>query len=203
MIIGIILWWVVFFKLPRFAIPVLVVSCVLSSYLFDFLIRSRKRVFGLLLTCTVITTCVTSSFAPLHSLLGRIRTGDWTRSSFYGIPSIIDKLPEGSTVLNLSSEATGDYFYNHFALAGKHLSNRVIPAFEVPSELSTAFILQEKVDYVVTRELIKPELAGLANIALDLFYDERQDASTTVKRGWKLWRVIRPIQSAKGEKHDA
>jgi hypothetical protein len=138
-----VVWWSVMQRMPRFGLPILVLACLLSSPLIAFLQAGWERRFGTLLLVSLVITCTISSFVPLHELLGRLRTGRWTRAEFYEYPPVIDRLPPGSCVLN----RTGIEEKN-FALAGSGLTNCVVPAFEAPSTLTREFLLENHVAYV-------------------------------------------------------
>ena len=180
-LVGLVIWWFALRRMPRFGIPLLVLACVLSSSLIDLFLRSRSRLFGLLLVCSLTTTCLVSVFYPSHVLLGQIRAGNWTRSGVYEIPSFIDDLPQGQTILNLGS-------YNNFAFAGKRLSNKVISQNEVPSHLSQDFLRQRKVDYIVTRGASHAEV--LQDIGVELVYDGTENFTDPVEGSWRVWKVI-------------
>ncbi|MGE0407312.1 MAG: hypothetical protein AB7O65_13535, partial [Candidatus Korobacteraceae bacterium] len=114
-------WWLIMNRLLRFGIPIWVLSFLLTVPLLARAAEASRRWFRPLVVFSVAATCMVSSFIPFHSLMGRIRSGEWSREEYYGYPKAIDTLPAGSVVLNATAFST-----LNFPLAGRNLSNRVI-----------------------------------------------------------------------------
>jgi hypothetical protein len=86
-----------------------------------------------------------ASLRPVHAVLGRLASGDWSRAGYYGYPEVLDRLPPGSRVLNLAQT------FNNFSFAGANLTNRVIPDFEAPASLTPEYLAEQEIDVVVER----------------------------------------------------
>lgn len=142
--IGVIMWWTLLHRLPRFGIPHLAVGCTLSAFLLERLHRVRPRLFAGLWLSALALTCLLSAFIPLSSIAGRVKSGRWARHEIYDVPQMIDRLPAGTTVANLS-----DSFHNNFALAGKDLTNEVVCYWQIPEEDPVSFLAREGVDYIL------------------------------------------------------
>lgn len=184
LLVALLAWWFVLNRLPRFGLPILIMACVLATPLVAELEARRGRVFGLLLVLALIITCGISSFVPLHSLLGRVRTRRWSRSDFYGYPAVLDRLPGATCVLNATKVEE-----KNLALAGKGLRNCVVPGFEVPSPLTAEFLREHNVGIVVE---IVPQHAlddgfqrpGLMSLVED---DQVKTGENSVR--WRVWKV--------------
>jgi hypothetical protein len=180
---GFLLWWFALHRVLRFALPLVILGCVLTTPLIAILESGKKRAFGVLLVSSLLATCAISGFVPFHELLGRVRTGQWTRADFYKYPVFIDRLPAGTGVLNYSNLRE-----RNFPLAGKFLTNRVVCNFEIPDELTPAFLQGHGVDYIVEF----PETGGRP--ALQKFYGISLMRTITVQKGedklnWNIWAV--------------
>ena len=176
-------WWIWMERVPRYGQAVSVFACVLSVPLIVVL-QSRRRGFATLMTGSVIATSVICVSVPLHSMVGRLRKHHSSRSQIYNYPQAIDALPVGSVVLNASG--IGE---KNFALAGRQLTNRVIPDFEAPSELTAQSLRGIGADYVV--EVVpggrypEPSLLSSGATVMD---DELVVAGENQVR-WRIWRV--------------
>jgi hypothetical protein len=108
---------------------------------------------------------------------------------------MLDALPRGATILNLSEDKGLPLLSStrHFALAGKGLSNRVIPIFEVQRQLSADFVRQRKVDYIVDRGPFHDDVGDLSSqgIEVKVIYDETRTLAGPVDKPWRVWEVIR------------
>ena len=182
-----VVWWFWLLRMPRFGMPLLVLACVLSAPLLARFIRSGSHLFRWLLLASVFGTCLISGFVPLHSILGRIRSGDWTRAWYYSYPKIIDALPEGSRVVNKTLS------YNNFALAGERLTNKVITHFEARGELGLDFLRENRVDFVIESfvaeqdsQVLDSQLPRLGKVV----YDKVRDVGESGRRErWRIWKV--------------
>ncbi len=187
LVVSLLAWWFVLHRVPRFGLPILVLACVLAAPFVEALMSYRERAFAILLLGSLVITGAISSFVPFHELLGRVRTGRWTRADFYAYPPLIDELPPGSCVMNYTKLEE-----QNFSLAGKGLGNRVVPAFEVSSPLTREFLQQHNVDFVAeivseSKEAPAPPLPGSMSLV----------STQVVKSGensvhWRVWRVKRP-----------
>jgi hypothetical protein len=175
-------WWFVMHRVMRFGLPVWVLGIVLTVPMLMRAAESpQRRWFRALVVISVGITCMISSFVPLHALLGRIRTSEWTRASYYRYPEIIDKLPAGAVVLN----ATGASTLN-FPLAGRSLSNRVIADLEAPATLSTEFLQTHAIDYVITTTQSSESHEQVPGAIL-LHKEVVRNGMLDVE--WRIWRV--------------
>lgn len=206
---GLVAFYLILSQVPRYSIPIMVLACVLAVPFIEKVVQSKYAWINLLLIVSFATTSIIAGFFPLKNLLGRIYRGEYTRAEIYHYPPIIDELPKGSTILNL-----GRLHLNNFALAGKHLSNKVIPVFMLPyyvtkrgykdiRTINKAFLLQNKVDYICQIKGDHP-LPGkdddiingipypkylTPGIPLKLVYDEA-DEHPQVKYPWRIWKVV-------------
>ena len=175
-------WWIWMERVPRYGQPVWSFACVLSVPLIVVL-QSRRRGLATLVTSSIIATSVVCASVPLHSMAGRLRRHHWSRPQIYNYPQAIDALPVGSVVLNASGIKEKD-----FALAGRQLTNRVIPDFEAPSELTAQSLCAIGADYVV--EVVPggryPELS-LVNSGATVVDDELVATGEDQVR-WRIWR---------------
>ncbi len=172
-------WWFFLRRMPRFGIPLLAIACVLAAPLFDLFIEKHLRIFSHLMFSSIILTCILSILIPAHALLGRVRTGSWNRSDIYGYPSLIDRLPKFATVLNL-----GAADFMNFPLAGKYLSNKVVPADWLNRDSIYEFIDRERVDFIVeVQPFFSPKLSEAR--ARVVFEGKIGD------NFWRIWEIKR------------
>jgi hypothetical protein len=181
-------WWFVLHRVPRFGLPIVVLACIAAIPFIGMLQSSSQKLFPALFIGAIVTTCAISTFVPVHLLLGRIRTHRWARAQFYSYPPVLDRLRPGGCVLN----ATGREEEN-FALAGNTLSNCVVPAFEVPHQLTPDFLREHNVSFVVetvqsTGEASRP-LDPATSMSL-LETDMILSGETEVL--WRVWKVAKP-----------
>ncbi len=141
------LWWCVFRRMIRFGIPLFGLSCLLTTPLIDLLIRKQAKIFWSLVFCSVAITSLIHAFDPAHHLLGRIRTGVWERAGIYAYPPLIDQLPEGSVIWNVSTRP-----YQNFPLSGKYLRSKVIPMNWAGTQSFEEFIRQEGINYIADNQ---------------------------------------------------
>jgi hypothetical protein len=180
-----VVWWFALRRDLRFGMPLWALSCALTAPLLARFHRSGSRIFRWLLAGSLLATCSISTFSPLHAILARCRSGDWTRAGYYEYPAIIDQLPEGSRVLNKASPF-------NFPLAGKDLNTRVVPEFEAPPNVNIEYLVDAKIDYVVESSEGKNHFLDLRAAGGKLVYDH---ALTIGDRGeprdWRIWKIIR------------
>jgi hypothetical protein len=170
-------------RMPRFGLPLLVLACVLTAPLLEFLQNYKRSAFVALLTICLIVTGGISAFVPLRELGARTHSRAWSRCRTYAYPCMVDALPAGTTLLN----DTGIQEAN-FILAGSHLSNHVIADFDMPHPITREFLLQRHVDYVVE---VVPEQgrAGISDTAEFLPATGASIDSTIARKHWQLWKV--------------
>jgi hypothetical protein len=191
-----VVWWVMLQRMPRFGLPLLVLACVLTAPLLEFLQNYKRSAFLVLLTICLIVTGAISAFVPLRELGAHMRSRAWSRCRTYAYPCVVDALPAGTTLLN----NTGIQEAN-FMLAGSHLSNHVIADFDVPNPITREFLRQRHVDYVVE---VVPEQggAGLSHSAEFLPATGASIDSMIARKRWQLWKVAgndgQPAKAASG-----
>ncbi len=183
------MWWFAMHRVLRFGLPVWVLGLLLAARLIFSLNINFPRALGSLFVASVLATCVVSSLVPLHELGGRVLQNKWSRAWAYDYPRFIDQLPADSIVLNDSV-----FLEKTFALAGSSLTNRVIPAFEAPKELTQDFVRCRGVDYVVQIEALdQPEppvvSTTLYPIGKEIFH---------AVQGGKVWSVLQVARTNAG-----
>jgi hypothetical protein len=121
-------WWLVG-QGPhlRFGLPMIAVCCVLATPLIGELGPIRPRLMAAMLVTAAMGFTALGAWQPTLDLIGRVRRGAWSRQDAYSIPALIDSLPRCATVVNYNFPRE---FWSNFALAGRDLSNRVVPPWE-------------------------------------------------------------------------
>jgi hypothetical protein len=188
-----IVWWTAMNRILRYGLPLWVMACIIAVGLFPILEAANARTYRALLVCSLLMTCVISSFVPVHDLSARIRSHIRTRAEFYNYPTIIDKLPAGSRILNL----TGVPDMN-FPLAGKNLSNLVVSGFEAPAELTPTFVRNEQLDYIV--EFVGTEQNDGPPITGAIMVDDEVISAGTTKVRWLVWKVNHAVAVLSGSR---
>jgi hypothetical protein len=199
------LWWFALRREPRFGLVLWALSCIFSAVLLKRFVDSRSRLFACLFIVAVVSTCVITSSVPSLKILSRLRTHQYSRSSQYEYPAIIDRLPTGSRILNYSQS-----YSNNFALAGDRLTNIVIPFYALPvhpggtlevdpsvrgKQLSEWLIQSLKANYVVEQlddpeALPPPPAPGLSLLSDAVFAPEGGRPSR-----WRIWRSVAPASA--------
>lgn len=178
-------WWVLMARVLRFGQVIWVFACILTVPLISALHGRKRKSFAVLLVGSITAGSVICASVVLHSMAGRLRKHLWSRSQIYNYPKFIDELPSGSVVLNAAGPE------NNFTLAGKHLTNRVIADFEVPSKLTSESLRESGADYVV--EVVPsagyPE-AFLLGSGATLIDDELVPTGEDRLR-WRIWKVTK------------
>lgn len=179
-----IVWWFGLRKMPRFGLPIIALSCIITAPLFKLFLAQAYNIMKLLTPASVIVTCIILAFIPAHNLLGQIREGSWQRAEFYQYPSIIDELPNGSVVWNYNAPETMNY-----PLVGKNLTNKVIPQrWRKTKEPLNNFICRQRINFLVEcyrsgNDYQTPvELSALKN-------KNSVKLLRQVKMKGKLWRI--------------
>ncbi|MGH9366401.1 MAG: hypothetical protein ACRD3M_01845 [Thermoanaerobaculia bacterium] len=172
----------------RFGLPLICLSCVLSSVLLEKLVHDQRPLVSLLLIGSFATTSAIAAFDPLRAMVGRVRRGTWTHRQFYALPDALENLPKGARVLNWTNDST-----LNFPLAGEHLQNRVVNSFEAPSRLTAGFLRASGVDYVVERGPRRGDSDALSKMGAVLVErvagaTAREDARSA---GWRVWKLVR------------
>lgn len=138
-----ILWWFFLAKVLRYGLPLLVLAALLSAPFFEMLERRPARAYRFVYVLAFAITAFILMFAPVCTMAQTVRLRRWSRAAYYHYPAQIDALKPGSKVLNLAKETL------NYPLAGKGLSNRVVPSWEVPPRLTPEFLRSRRIDYVV------------------------------------------------------
>lgn len=118
-------WWVLGDRQPRYCMGALI-------FLVPLVASTVSQTGGLYRTCLefVIALCMCFMLFVIFSQQlvefgsSFLRSRNFTRHAFYGYPSAIDNLPQGSVIVNLSSRP------NNYGLYGKTLQNRVVNFME-------------------------------------------------------------------------
>lgn len=186
-----IMWWFFLQKVLRFALPLFVLAIVLAAPLFEVLELRATRLYRLVYVLVFTVTACILVFEPLYTITQTVRNGTWSRAAYFGYPAIIDTLRPGSRVLNLADETL------NFSLAGRDLTNRVIPSWERPPLLTAGFLRSRHVDYIVEKLLSqkdgtvvdkRPPVDGL-----EIYFRGSVKEGDTVAE-WRIWSVSSPLR---------
>jgi hypothetical protein len=176
------LWWFPLQQLTRFGLPVLVLASIACTPFFEILELQASRLYRSIYVLTFAITACILLLDPLYTIAQTIRAQDFSRAKFYEYPKIIDALPPGSRIVNLYEDTL------NFALAGSHLSNVVIPTWDVPETLTPAFLIAHQVDFVV--QGVSSQSAARASVPpvarLELYYSERVPYGSGFAE-WTIW----------------
>lgn len=140
-------WWFYVFNMLRTLLPVIGVLFAVMAYGVSLMSERAQRVAGLLFLTAMALNGLLVVAKPIRSLTMHAYRGDWSRSSFYGIPKVVDELPPGSVILNASHEL------KNYPLFGKRLQNHVVTdrVLLEPSlvmVITDAFINKYGIDYI-------------------------------------------------------
>ncbi len=113
-------WWVYVFNMLRTLLPVIGVLFAVMAYGTSLMSERAQRVAGVLFLAAMVLNGLLVVAKPIRSLTMHAYRGDWSRSSFYGIPKVVDELPPGSVILNASHEL------KNYPLFGRRLQNHVV-----------------------------------------------------------------------------
>jgi len=181
--LGMAIWWVAVQGTPRFALPLIVLACVLAAPFLDDALRVRPRVTRALLVSAALVSALLSTLPTAQELPRRVRHQLWERHRFYDVPRLIDQLPACSIVINYNPE---DEFWNNFALAGKRLANTVVPpwaarrALDHPPDSACPIYLFDREPFMSGEDAAHVEAKGYARIDLPL------------ETRWRVWqRTVR------------
>jgi hypothetical protein len=177
-------WWFPLQKTPRYGLPLFVLAVVLSAPFFDVLERHATRLYRTIYVLAFAITGCILAFGALYTITETIRYRAWNRAAYFGYPEIIDGLTPGSNILNLGSETL------NFPLAGRNLTNRVVPSWERPRVLTADFLRSRQVDFVVEKRVHSKGAAAVDDgpplDGLQVFF------ASSVKEGervaeWRIW----------------
>jgi hypothetical protein len=187
LIVATVVWWFAMLRIFRFALPLLPVATALGSPVWDRIRATHRRAFSVLLAACFIATAMLASLEPIHSLGGRLRTGDPGRAAFYGLPDLIDHLPRGTRILGAPEVM-------NFGMAGPRLDLRLFANFEAPSPWSPDVIRRLDIDYVVERRAspeIEPVMRHLnATLVFDRASDPAVSPRVLVDRVWRIGKTL-------------
>jgi hypothetical protein len=113
-------WWLNLFTMVRSILPVIGILFVVVALGIGALSSNVQRIVYVLFLCAMITNGVLLAAKPLEALGSRLYHHSWSRSSYYGVPPVIDVLPAGSVILNASDEL------RNYPLFGRRWQNLVI-----------------------------------------------------------------------------
>lgn len=174
-------WWFLMHRVPRFGLPVLAIGCLVAAPVLTIL-QSRKKIFGVLFACSVLATCFISDLVPSQTLVGYLRGGRRTRSDSYKYPQVIDQLPAGARVLNYTRQPNMNY-----ALAGEHLTNRVVASFEAREELIPAALQVSGIHFIV--EKVQDGSQGLTPMEGITLIETNVVTNGGLRTTWRVWRI--------------
>ena len=117
---GAVLFMTLLHQTLRFALPMIILSVLCAMVLIQRVARRRPRWVMGLLAASLTVTGAAAVLLPGKEFLGRVRDDVWTRHEFYEIPPMINRLPAGSTIVNVNAHI------RNFALLGENLTNRVV-----------------------------------------------------------------------------
>jgi hypothetical protein len=186
LLVMLLLWCFVLARMPRFAIPALALACGLTAPVFANLIRAKSRIFKVLILSSLSVTCAMLAAYQVYQLHSRIQSGIWQRSSEYHYPSLIDQLPKGSVIWNRG------HHLSNFPLAGRSLSNKVIPRYRgfhttwSGSHTTQDFLQKEKIDYMTTNGQI---ICNDCNKYGTLIYKDKTIKNPKIYQNWRIWKV--------------
>ncbi len=173
-----VVWWFALRRMPRFGLPIIALSCVLSADLFDGFVSNRSKLFRWLLLLSVSLGAAICAFAPAHEIAGRVRTGGWSRAENYGYPAVIDTFPDRTTILNLTHSERNNYY-----LMGNDLSNRIVSEDWAPDVIDNEFLSSNNIDYIVEKK--KNDRFMTLPTTCQLVAEEE-----ILETVWRVWKVV-------------
>lgn len=140
-------WWFYVFNMLRTLLPVIGVLFAVMAYGMSLMSERAQRVACVLFLTAMVLNGLLVVAKPIRSLTMHAYRGDWSRSSFYGIPKVVDELPAGSVILNASHEL------KNYPLFGRRLQNhvvtdRVLLEPSLVTVITDAIISQYGIDYI-------------------------------------------------------
>jgi len=175
--IGFLLWATALMRVPRFGLPVAAVFCALAAPMASVLVtKQRRMVLGLYFLGCSLSGLFCLAERVQRAVL-RIRLGDFSRSTYYGYPEIVDRLPHGSRIADRTAGRN-----LAFVLAGGNLTNYVVPAGDNP----------ENANYVVKDGAIDSEDEALLASGAKLIYDGMPpNLYPKTARRWRIYWIDR------------
>ncbi|MFQ5414188.1 MAG: hypothetical protein ACE5E6_06990 [Phycisphaerae bacterium] len=190
---GIVLVLTVFREMLRFALGPVLVGVPVAAVLADRLIDRFPRCMLVTSTCALVVTAAVASVVPARRFLGRVRDGRWDRVWAYQLPPLVDDLPPGARVLNLSEP---DRCY---PLLGRELEHDVIsPAHWrvlLRGETMTGAALYEHaIDYIYVQAPWPQDWP--ADLPVEKIYDDTETRALATTRPARVYRVMPPRPAA-------
>jgi hypothetical protein len=171
---GFLVWALTLLRVPRFALPVLVLCCALAAPMLQaFLSQKRQPVIFLCLAGMLLNGlyCLAE---PAQRTLYRISRRDFTRATYYGYPPVIDQLPPGSKILDDTQGGRSS-----FLLAGAGLANYVLPSGDARSA-----------DYIAKDGPVDQDDAAIVSKGAKLIYSAfPRSFYPKVARPWRIYRM--------------
>lgn len=133
--LAVVVWATALHRVPRFGIFIVLGMCGLAGPFIQAYRVRAPRAFAALWVTALGTGAAITSLVPLTALGYRVARGERDRASSYDLPPWLDRLPAGSTVINLNPSRE---YFNNFALAGRHLGTTVVPYWRALESLPTA-----------------------------------------------------------------
>ncbi|MFQ5589675.1 MAG: hypothetical protein ACE5HE_00800 [Phycisphaerae bacterium] len=198
---GIVMLLTIFHEMLRFILPLVLVAVPVAALLIDRLTAYASRMTLTLLTLSLGTTATIATIQPVHSILGRVRSGNWSRAAFYEIPELIDTFEPGTRLLNLASPTLS------YPLLGDNLSNVVITPEHWGKLLngrtiSATALREHGIDYIYTRPPWPRDWP--TDLPLELVYDDTHAPRLATTAPTRVYRVVASEQAAgrRGTYHD-
>jgi hypothetical protein len=167
------LWSSVLLRVLRFGLPVLALCCILAAPMLQCLFSQWRRLCMALLLTGVMLNSLFCVMEPVQRLIHRVERHDWSRATYYGYPSVLDRLPPGTRIL----DRTG--WGKSFMLAGAGLTNYVLPEGDVGNA-----------DYVAKIGPDDSDDAALRALGATLIYSGVPTSLyPTVTPAWRIYRV--------------
>jgi hypothetical protein len=92
--------WAAELRVIRFSLPVMALSCALAAPLLaELLARSRRALLALCFAGLLMNAAYCLA-GPVQRMARQFERRDWSRSTYYGYPPILDHLPPGSRVFD-------------------------------------------------------------------------------------------------------
>jgi hypothetical protein len=194
-------WWGLDDRQPRYVMGAIILAVPLVARLVTGMEPNYRRIMEILAVASIsLMLLVVSSKQAVEFGSRFIVSKQYSRADFYEYPAELDRLPPGSTVLNLSS-----YVSNYF-LAGNLLSNRVLTSYRAESLLR-----QLGRDRLTSRDLDRLAVShiytqGKLRVRIDrcvaLEEVARLDHNPTNGVLWSEPRVVYAVNQAKGRCED-
>ncbi|HPD29184.1 MAG TPA: hypothetical protein PLL20_04260 [Phycisphaerae bacterium] len=134
---GFLLHVTVFRMYTRYSLGFVVLAIPLAAVWSGRLIAAWPRAVPVMLGLAFGITGGMAAIEPARDFAGRLIHRQWSRSAYYGIPTMLDDLPAGTVVVNAGGTP------NNYALLGRHLTNRVITAVEWQTWIQSGHPMQD------------------------------------------------------------